>query len=86
MELKTAKAQAEERLKRFVGLDEITTETLNEIENEVNDLIVGWARDHRYFVQDGRGNLVKGIKLWYDLFSGSLRFAFRYLGQKVGRQ
>ena len=79
MELKTAKAQAEAALKKFSGKEEITTEDLNEIENIVNELIVGWARDHRYFVQDGRNNLIKGIKLWYDLFSGSLKFAFRYL-------
>lgn len=77
MELKHAKLQAEAELNKFVGVD-LTTEVLNEIEDIVNRLIFGWARDHRYFVKDNTGRLVKGIKLWYDLFNGSLKFAYRY--------
>jgi hypothetical protein len=76
MESATAKAQAEERLRPFVGVD-LSTEVLNDIENTVNELIMEWAK-LRFFLHDGKGNLIKGIKLWYDLFNGQLRFAFRY--------
>ena len=76
MELKSAKLAAEESLRRFVGQD-LTTEVLNEIENTVNGLIRSWTY-HKFFVHDERGNLVKGIKIWYDSFDGSLRTAFRY--------
>lgn len=78
MELKDAKAQANAALNKFRGV-ELTTEVLNDIENTVNSLIFGWAKNDRYFVKDNNGRLVKGIKLWYDLFNGSLKFAFRYL-------
>tara|TARA_R100001086_G_scaffold240039_1_gene165842 strand:- start:125 stop:382 length:258 start_codon:yes stop_codon:yes gene_type:complete len=79
MELASAQKQAEEALRPFVGQD-LTTEVLNEIENTTNGLIQDWAKE-RLFVHDGRGNLVRGIKVWYDLFDGALRFAFRYLSQ-----
>lgn len=86
MELKDAIRQAENRLRIFVGT-ELDTEALNSIENEVNSLIVAWA-EKRFFVHDGRNNLIRGIKIWYDLFDGSLKFAFRYPSQpmNVGRQ
>ena len=76
MKLSDAKAQAEEALRPFVG-KELTTEVLNEIENITNELIQQWAKIH-FFVQDEKGNLIRGIKVWYDLFDGELRFAFRY--------
>jgi len=74
-----AKEEAERILRRFVGTD-LTTEALNEIEDIVNSLIVSWAKK-MFFIHDDQGNLVKGIKIWYDLFDGSLRFAFRYPSQ-----
>jgi len=85
MELKDAKKQVEDRLGKFRGVD-LTTEVLNEIENITNELIQEWAKFH-YFVKDERGNLIRGIKVWYDLFDGRLRFAFRYPSQlmNVGR-
>ena len=76
MELKSAKLEAEEALRPLVG-KELTTPELNEIENTVNGLIRSWTY-HKFFVHDERRNLVKGIKIWYDSFDGSLRIAFRY--------
>ena len=76
MELKKAKASAEELLRPFVG-QVLTTEVLNSIEDTVNDLIYVWAQE-RFFVRDEQGMLVKGIKVWYDVFDGSLRIAYRY--------
>ncbi len=77
MDLAVAKAQAESGLRHFVE-QELTTPVLNSIENIVNGLIYSWARDHRFFVHDGNGRVVKGIKIWYDEHNGSLRTEFRY--------
>ena len=76
MDHKEAKAQAEKVLRPFVGQD-LTTEVLNQTEDSVNFLILEWSKV-RYFVHDGRGRLVRGIKIWYDLHDGSLKFRFRY--------
>lgn len=86
MQLKDAKTQVEDRLGKFRGAD-LTTEVLNEIENITNNLIQEWAK-LSFFVRDERGNLIRGIKVWYDLFTGELKFAFRYPSQpmNVGRQ
>ncbi len=86
MELKDAKAQVEDRLGKFRGTD-LTTEVLNEIENITNELILEWIRI-RYYVRDERGNLINGIKVWYDLFNGKLKFTFKYPPTivNVGRQ
>jgi len=81
MDLADAKRQAENRLRPFVG-SELDTEGLNAIENETNSLILAWA-EKKFFVHDNRGNLIRGIKLWYDLFTGDLRFAFRYPSQPM---
>ena len=76
MDRKEAKAQTEKALRPFVG-QELTTEALNQIEDAVNFLILEWSKA-LYFIHDGRGNLVRGIKIWYDLHDGSLKFRFRY--------
>ena len=81
MKLEEAKAEAEEALRPFVG-KELSTEVLNAIENTVNGLIVKWA-SLEFFVHDGTGLLIKGIKLWYDVFNGDLRFAFRYPSTQI---
>lgn len=76
VDLKAARAEADLLLRPFVE-QELTTEVLNSIEDIVNDLIIGWATK-RFFVRDEQGLLVKGIKVWYDVFDGSLRIAYRY--------
>ena len=76
MDIRDAKKQAENRLRIFVGVD-LDTDTLNSIEDEVNSLILAWAKK-RFLVKDNNGNFIRGIKIWYDLFDGSLKFRFRY--------
>jgi len=81
MESATAQSQARERLAAFIGV-ELSTEVLNDIENTVNALILEWAKLN-FFIHDGKGNLIRGIKIWYDLFDGSLKFRFRYPSQPM---
>ena len=87
MDLETAQQEARTYLQRFIGVGEAvrTTSFLNELEDVINGLIWTWARDHNFRVHDdGFGSpkkslrLIKGVKIWYDDFDGSLRFAFRY--------
>lgn len=81
MNLADAKEQAEAALRpiadRVAAGEDLSTEVLNEIENQVNNLLYLWHLKN-YHVHDGRGRLVKGIKLCYDLFNGSLQTRFRY--------
>lgn len=77
MELATAKAQAKAALQQFVGIEILSTEVLNQIENVTNGLIMGW-RQERFLVHDGRGMVISGIKLWFCEHSGALRTKFRY--------
>ena len=83
MDKVAAKAEAEESLRLYVGVD-LTTDILNEIENIVNELIVVWAKK-MFFIYDDFENLVSGVKIWYDLFNGKLRFSFRYPSRNIGR-
>ena len=77
MELATAKAQARTALQQFVGIEILSTEVLNQIENVANGLVMGW-RQERFFVHDDRGMIISGIKVWFCEHSGALQFKFRY--------
>jgi len=77
MELKDAKQQVEEQLGRFRGIEILSTEALNEIENITNALILSWAQK-KFFVVDPQKRIINGIRLWFCEHSGMLKTRFRY--------
>ncbi len=78
MDLRVAKGRARVILKKFIGIEIISTEMLNEIENIVNEQIRHWAVEHNLFVTDPSGSVIQGIKLWFNEHSGALQMKFRY--------
>lgn len=76
MNLQQARLEAWAFLEHFIG-HEITTDLLNSLEDQVNNLIRIWAA-HKYFVTDDEGAVISGIKLYQDPFDDSLCFEYRY--------